>query len=197
MKKIGLSVISILLCVLLFVWYKVSQIPAVPVHYHANFAVFIEGKQADFTSPSLMHIKPCSNDEHESSDPKENVHLHDQIGNVVHVHANGIDWHTFFSTVKFDLLSKTNEKLMTVYSKGERVSQEYLYAEIKPQDQVLIHIASQSGVQNVKDDPVLAKEQESVGTSAAQYDEGKVGVEKCGVDGTRTFFQRFKLAFHL
>lgn len=197
MKKFGIVFIIISVCVVFFVGYKTIQIPAIPVHYHANFAVFIDGKQADFTSPSLMHIKPCTNDEHESSDPKENVHLHDQVGNVVHVHANGISWQIFFSTIKFNLPEKANEKIMSVYSAGKQVSQGYLDEEIKPQDQLLIHIASKSAVQSISDDPLLQKEEEAVGTNASQYDEGKVGVEKCGVDGTRTLFQRFKLAFHL
>lgn len=197
MKKILLPAVILVVFAIGFVTYKLSTVPTTPVHYHANFAIFIDGKQVDFTKPSLMHIKPCTNDESESSEPEENVHLHDQVGNVVHLHAAGISWRTFFHSIKFDLNSFTNEKELSVYSKGEKVSPGYLDQEIQKQDQVLFHIASESAAAKIADDSNLIKESEAVGTSAAEYDAGKGGAEKCGVIGNRTLFQRFKLAFGL
>ncbi len=197
MKKIFAASVGILFLFVGFVVFKISKVPTIPVHYHANFAVFIDGVQKDFTKPSLMHIKPCTNDESESSEPEENVHLHDQVGNVVHLHAAGISWRTFFHSIKFDLNSFTNEKELSVYSKGEKVSPGYLDQEIQKQDQVLIHIASESAAAKIVDDSNLIKESEAVGTSAAEYDAGKGGAEKCGAVGSRTLWQRFKLAFGL
>lgn len=197
MKKIFVFALSLVILVSVFVSFKISQIPTKPVHYHANFAVFVDGKQEDFTKPQLMHIKPCSNDEAESNDPKENVHLHDQIGNVVHLHADGIHWNFFLSTIHFDLAKKTEGKSLTVYSKGLKVDSKILDETIQKQDQILIHIATQSGAQKISYDPVLVEEETAVGTSAADYDAGKGGAEKCGVIGNRTLWQRFKLAFGL
>ncbi len=187
----------LIVLVVSFALYKTLQVSKDPVHYHANFAVFISGEQVDFSKPSLMHIQPCTNDEKESSNPEDNVHLHDQVGNVVHLHADGINWHTFFSSIQYDLLGKTNGKTMTVYSKGVAVSPQHLFDVIEPRDMLLIHIASQGGAQNVSEDVSLQLEQKAVGTSASEYDEGKIGIEKCGTHGQRSLFQRFTIAFGL
>ncbi len=196
-KKTFFFLILSLSVLFFFVAKKTLAVPQEPVHYHANFAVFVEGKQVDFTKPSLMHIAPCTDDVHVSTDPKENVHLHDQIGNVVHLHMDGISWNTFFSTVGFDLLPATNEKSLSVYSKGKKVSEGVLHDTIQKQDEILVHIASQSGKEHISQDPQLQQEFEKVGTNASEYDAGNIGIEKCGAQGKRTLWQRMKIAFGL
>lgn len=178
--------------------YRISQVPAVPVHYHANFAVFVDGKQIDFTKPQLMHIAPCATDTHVSLDPMENVHLHDGIGNVVHLHMRGITWKTFFDAIQFDYLPLTQDRSLTVYRNGKSVSPGILFEnEIGREDRILVHIATESGAQLVSQVPLLQKEDEKVGNNAKDYDEGKIGIEKCGADGKRSLWQRAKIAFDL
>lgn len=173
-----------------FIVWKTLQVPAEPVHYHANFAVFVDGKQVDFSRPELMHIAPCTDDTHLDTDPAENVHLHDGIGNVVHLHMAGITWKTFFDSIKFDYLALTNGKELTVYRNGEMVSPGILTdIPIGRQDRVLIQIATQSAF--------ISSEYEKVGTNAAEYDTGKVGIEKCGSAASLSLWQRFRIAFRL
>ncbi len=66
------------------------------VHEHADFAVFIEGKQLDFSTPQFQ-----STESHEL-DP--DIHLHDGVGTVVHKHKAIIPLSDFFASlgVKFD-----------------------------------------------------------------------------------------------
>ena len=59
-------------------------------HEHADFAVFVNGKQIDFTRPdfvmqhSLVHIDPGENNEH-----------------LIHRHATGVTYGMFFKTNTF------------------------------------------------------------------------------------------------
>lgn len=205
MKKILLVplLLTILILTVIPIVFKTLQVPATAPHHHANFAVFINGQQVDFSSPRLMSIQPCTDDQHISSDPLDNVHLHDQVGNVVHVHAERITWNHLFESIKFDIdksmQSTASGVLITsVYRNGEKSEHEILGEPIQKQDRLLLHIATQSGSQKIDQDPVLVKEYEATGTNANEYDEGKIGIEKCGSShATRSMWKRFKIAFHL
>jgi hypothetical protein len=65
-----------------------------PTHMHANFAVFINGQQVDF-SPYMIG---------EDDTPKsDNVHLHVPRPDVVHVHTTLTTWDVFFTSIGFQL----------------------------------------------------------------------------------------------
>ena len=65
-----------------------------PVHWHADFALYIDGKQYDFNQERFF-----STTEEELS---ENVHLHEPYL-VVHVHREGTTWREFFHSLGFEL----------------------------------------------------------------------------------------------
>ena len=54
-----------------------------------------------------MHIEPCRDEEHEKEkkDAKEiqleKAHLHDMIGDVVHVHYKGTRWKDLFANLNY------------------------------------------------------------------------------------------------
>jgi hypothetical protein len=195
------SVLIISLVIGVFAGYRTLQVPLRPIHYHANFAVFEDGKQVDFTKPSYMHISPCTDDGHESSDPKENVHLHDGIGNVVHVHAEGITWKTLFETLKYwDRLEAVEKNAsltdegVAIYVDGKLETFSYLSQKVADNSHLLISIRNQYPS---TDSAVLKREMDAVGDSAKDYDVGKLGVEKCGSTGDRSLLKRFRIAFDL
>ena len=66
------------------------------VHEHADFAVFLDGEQLDFS-----HDRHMSDAAHLS----ERAHLHENNGSVVHKHAAGVTWGEFFSTLGMTLNS--------------------------------------------------------------------------------------------
>lgn len=196
--KYVLPVVLLLFFFTGFVVWKTLQVPAEPVHYHANFAVFVDGQQVDFSRPELMHIAPCSDDSHMDTDPIENVHLHDGVGNVVHLHMAGITWKTFFDSIKFEYLPLTNGRELTVYRNGEKVSPGLLSdSPIGKQDRILVHIATQSGTATVSESSLISAEYEKVGSNSAEYDTGKIGIEKCGSEGMLSLWQRARIAFGL
>lgn len=74
------------------------------VHYHANFALYVNGQQEKFESPLFYEeIAACSAYGH--ADPKHRVHMHDKNSGLVHVHADGVTWGHFFANLGF-VLSK-------------------------------------------------------------------------------------------
>lgn len=70
------------------------------VHYHANFAVFVDGVREPFDLFTYYEeVESCSIKG--VSDPKIRVHMHDQIGHVVHVHDEGATWGHFFANLSW------------------------------------------------------------------------------------------------
>lgn len=70
------------------------------VHYHANFAVFVEGERIAFDNFIYYEeIAACGGNGLDS--PRIRVHMHENIGHVAHVHDNGVTWGHFFSNLGF------------------------------------------------------------------------------------------------
>ena len=66
-----------------------------PVHWHADFALYIHGERYDFSQERFL-----SDEEDELS---ENVHIHEPFHDVVHVHREGTTWREFFGSLGFEL----------------------------------------------------------------------------------------------
>jgi hypothetical protein len=62
------------------------------VHYHANWAVFVNGQRLDLSGNDYMEdVMQCSVDPtHQRAE--ERVHMHANNQDVVHVHASGVTW---------------------------------------------------------------------------------------------------------
>lgn len=78
------------------------------VHEHADFALFINGKQFDFGQPQFIS--------HEGDPRSEEVHIHDPRHTVLHLHRASTSWYVFFQTLGFTLTDKslpgtTNDKV--------------------------------------------------------------------------------------
>lgn len=75
------------------------------IHYHSGFIVFENGKKLDFSDNKYMFIKPCTIDgeEDESTEDSqlEKAHLHDNVGDVVHIEEEGAVWGDLFTNIKF------------------------------------------------------------------------------------------------
>src|SRR5688500_3050606 len=82
------------------------------IHYHAGFMVYIDGKLQDFSEAKFMSIAPCSeeSDSHQAKskveEQLEKAHLHDNIGDVVHVHRKGAFWGDLFKNIGFEFPDK-------------------------------------------------------------------------------------------
>ena len=128
---IGITGILIGMLVILGIRF-VSYEPPKDVHYHANFAVYVDGKQEQFSNPLLYEeISECSISTEEK--PGERAHLHENIKDVVHVEDSAVTWGNFFQNINWnvsdkyldtseDLLVNTETKKVTYVLNGEEVS---------------------------------------------------------------------------
>lgn len=78
------------------------------VHYHAGFQVYKDGKLEDFSGFEYMHEKPCTVNGKPIEDPNpdeqmEKAHLHDNDGDVVHVHREKARWKDLFQNIKYPI----------------------------------------------------------------------------------------------
>lgn len=61
-------------------------------HYHANWAVFVDGERVDLSGDRYMEeIGACTASD-EGILPEERVHMHENNADVVHVHHDGATW---------------------------------------------------------------------------------------------------------
>lgn len=119
---------------ILAVWR--TGIDTTPIHYHAGFVVYIDGNKQDYSGYQYMNITPCS--EHNThKDPEdeqiEKAHLHDGVGEVVHVHRSGARWKDLF--VNLGIKGIEEMKLTTISPSGE--ISDGLRQPIKPNESLI------------------------------------------------------------
>ncbi|MCZ6916328.1 MAG: hypothetical protein O7I93_06100 [Gemmatimonadetes bacterium] len=69
------------------------------VHYHANFAIFIDGERVDLTADEYMEdLSACKVDPSKVL-PEERAHMHANNHDVVHVHHGGATWGHFLANI--------------------------------------------------------------------------------------------------
>jgi hypothetical protein len=105
--KMGLS-LTALLSVAGAGWLYSSSIHKADdhVHYHAGFTVYIDGVKQDYSDYKYMNFVPCSEHDQKKSKAEEQIekaHLHDGVGDVVHVHRSGGKWRDLFKNIGVDL----------------------------------------------------------------------------------------------
>lgn len=74
--------------------------PPEKVHYHANFVVYINGVREEFKGPKYYEetaATECTINKVET--PLERAHLHDNVGDVVHVEDAATTWGNFFQNI--------------------------------------------------------------------------------------------------
>lgn len=89
---IGL-VVGVLLGLVVFGAVRLIALPPLDhVHYHANWAVWIEGERVDLSGDRYMQsVSACVTDP-SSMTGEARVHMHENNQDVVHVHHAGATW---------------------------------------------------------------------------------------------------------
>lgn len=100
-KNISLIVGIILILLLTFYLWKDYANYKNYVHYHANFWVFIDWKQVDFSDEKYMEdIAACKFWTLKTQ--KERTHLHENNGWTIHVHDDWVTWGHFFANIWYE-----------------------------------------------------------------------------------------------
>lgn len=114
-------------------------------HIHADFALYIDGKQFNFAQEKYM----TSTDVCHVASGEEHLHLHDMNGTVAHSHEAGHTWGDFFGDLGFQLAASelttddgnayknTGNKQWHYLVNGQPVSSLVDY-ELKDLDRVLL-----------------------------------------------------------
>lgn len=103
MKKYGIYII--LWALWLFISFGIYLIgyvqwglPFIPPHYHANFAVYVNGERIDFSGDDFMEdIAWCSLTG--KMLPKDRAHLHENNQDTIHIHHEWVSWGHFFANI--------------------------------------------------------------------------------------------------
>lgn len=186
-KNVKVLLCFVAICVMLggYIAWKISTVPQAAVHYHANFLVLKDGVIQDYSDDTYMEFEPCALDEkHGFFEKEKRVHLHNNVGSVVHVHSPSIRWDELFSIIGIDGASAT---YVVNGKKVENLDE----AVIQPQDRALIILGTVP-----KDVDVLF---EHVPSDAIEYAQGKKSAESCSTSGGESYslWQRFRIAFGL
>lgn len=197
-QLLRLAGIIVLLTALLIFGLRFALLKKLEVHYHANFAVFIDGERLPFDKFTFYEeIESCGGNGLES--PKIRAHMHDQIDHVVHVHDNGATWGHFFSNLGFVLgneiiqtdegtFTDDDDSTLTFVLNNDNVDSIY-NRTISSEDVLLISYGS--------DDAQLLQEQYSqIEQDAAEYNE-KDDPSACSGGKPFTFTERIKQTFQI
>lgn len=86
--------------VILVIRFATYQVPH--THYHANFAVYIDGQREEFTAAHYYEeISACNL--HGTIQPAQRAHMHDELNSVIHIHDNAVTWEQFFNNIGWSL----------------------------------------------------------------------------------------------
>lgn len=118
---------------------QAALFPIKEIHIHAGFQVYENGKQKSFADLRYMNDKPCGSHapgEH-VDEQLEKAHLHELVGDVVHVHREGATWGDLFTNLKYPNAADNTEAYI-----NEKKVDNILKEEIKPYDKVVIFIGN-------------------------------------------------------
>lgn len=73
------------------------------VHYHANFALYINGQQELFKSPGYYQEVAVCSSTHNLTMPQQRTHMHDNTNSVIHVHDHVVTWDQFFQNIGWSI----------------------------------------------------------------------------------------------
>lgn len=113
-------------------------------HYHAGFRVFVNGELQDFSSYQFMNYSTCQ--DHTSTltpaeEQLEKAHLHDGVGDVVHVHRQGAIWADLFHNLGYQVESKN----LQAYRQGSPLP-DALQQPILPNDSLIFVVGDASQI---------------------------------------------------
>ncbi len=106
-----ITVLLLFLAVVGGLWWQKNRLlhgdEKLGVHYHAGFLVFKNGIKQDFSDLKYMEVKPCGEGHEDELTPEEiqieKAHLHDGIGDVVHVHRDEAQWGDLFTNIGVEM----------------------------------------------------------------------------------------------
>jgi hypothetical protein len=168
MSKRGWFIIGIYILILFIATGMIfgrKIFPEKKIHYHAGFVVFQDNKKLDFSDNKYMNVKPCTTGEEEDEagedEQIEKAHLHDNVGDVVHIEQIDAKWKDLFINLHYAM----DYSKVTAYINGQKVSN-FENQPIRAYDSVVVFIGNvdEKRLQEaVKKNYIMEKEKKSDG----------------------------------
>jgi hypothetical protein len=190
----GVVVGVIALAAVRFVFVPVER----PTHYHANFAVFVEGRRLDLSGDRFMEeLGACKVSGLVL--PSSRAHLHNHNPDVVHVHHDGVTWGHLLANLGFGLgdrylalsdgkiLEEGNGKTLKFVLNGREQSS-VANELIRSGDRLLISYGPESAAE-------VARSQFPAVASTAEEFNRKNDPAGCSGPGDPTLWDRVRHAF--
>jgi len=150
-KKLLILGLIIAAAVIIGNWQLEKSNPEIGVvgdlHYHADFALYLDGERYNFTQEKYMST--------ENRSLSNFAHFHDVDGNIIHKHASGITLGFFLETLGIKLddtclvlddgTSYCNErnKVLKLYVNG-KYNDKFAQYDIQDEDQILLSYGDES-----------------------------------------------------
>jgi len=150
------------------------------VHYHANFAVYINGQREEFKGAQYyQEVNVCSAT-NGITIPQQRAHMHDNMNDIIHIHDHATTWGQFFENLGWfvgpNFIQKDDG---TMYIADDQNKLHVIlngqdYTDLSPITNVIIKDRAQllMSYGNV-DEATLQQEYKTVPTTADHYDNAK------------------------
>ncbi len=199
-SKWFLAVSGVILGIVIVLGIRFATYHVDSIHYHANFAVYLNGTQEEFKGPQYYtEAEMCTLDT--AIQPSQRAHMHDNINNVVHVEDHAVTWGHFFTNLGWTISSTfiaTPDG--TIYKKNEIADirillngQDYTnFGDIQNKvindnDRLLVSFGDETTA-------TLTKQYDSVPSTAAKYDAAS-DPASCSSNHETTIQDRFNHMF--
>ena len=168
------------------------------VHYHANFAFYVNGDQDEFDNFTFYEeIQACN--PANGVRPESRAHMHEMVNHVVHVHDEGVTWGHFFANLGYTLGNDTvitndgafvdgDGAELTFILNGQR-TRSIANQLIGDQDRLLINYGDEG-------EDEISERFEQIPTDAAEYNE-KDDPASCAGESELTLADRLRKAIGL
>jgi len=144
--KLFLGLFFLIVFIIFGFWF-IDKITEKHVHYHVGFIVYINGQKQDYSDSQYMTLDICKIENvAERFSDKERVHLHDNIGDVAHVHDENVLWSELFKNINVTL---PKGQPVVGYENGLAIKN-ILNQEMKPYESVIIVIGDNKGIDLIK-----------------------------------------------
>lgn len=168
-------------------------------HYHANFAVYINGQREEFKDPKYyQEVAVCA--AYDNLTPIERAHMHNNVNDVAHVHDDAVTWGQFFENLGWfvgDDFIKTDKQLYVANGDSKLHviidGQDYTdltavtNMEIKDDSKLLISFGDMSKA-------TLQQEYSKISSTAKEHDETQ-DPASCSGHESPSFSERLKHLF--
>lgn len=193
-RQITAGLVGVAIGALLIIGFRVATLKDSHTHYHANFALYVDGQRDEFKNFTFYEeVSSCGGNNLDN--PKIRVHMHGNVNYVVHVHDRAATWGAFFANLGYTLgdnLIKTDKGVFISGQNGKKLA---FLLNGKPITAAANRTIANDDVLLVSygdgDADILEKQQKTIVDDAQKYNE-TADPAACSGSDKLTFWEKVK-----